>query len=114
MYFLCTGEQTFEPEDKLTTQINFVEKLAAYSENHNFSNMVDFISKLLEVDPEVRMSAQEALGHTWLQGAVRNAKRRPPVRKVTCRSLSSFEKKENLEDFFSSANSTSSNVQRAI
>ena len=37
-----------------------------YSESRVFSDMIDFISRLLVVDPEKRMSAREALDHTWL------------------------------------------------
>ena len=57
MYFLCTGNQPFEPEDSLTTSINFVHKLMEYSDSRTFSDMVDFISRLLVVDPDKRMSA---------------------------------------------------------
>ena len=40
-----------------------------YSESRAFSEMIDFISHLLVVEPEKRMSAKEALEHPWLKEA---------------------------------------------
>ena len=40
-----------------------------YSESKAFSKMIDFISHLLVVDLEKRMSAKEALDHPWLKEA---------------------------------------------
>ena len=38
-----------------------------YSDSSSFAEMVDFISKLMVVDPEARLSTEEALMHPWLQ-----------------------------------------------
>ena len=66
MYYICTGHQPFAPQEKLSKQFNFVHKLIDYSESKTFAEMIDFISKLLVQDPEMRMSAIEALQHPWL------------------------------------------------
>ena len=66
MYLLCTGSQPFDPEDKLTKELNFKDNLMSHSGSENFSELVDFVSRLIVVDPEKRMSAQEALSHPWL------------------------------------------------
>lgn len=69
MYLLCTGQQPFDKQIKLeeSPKINFEIKLAAYKNNETFSEMVDFISKLIMVDPVSRLSSEEALGHPWLR-----------------------------------------------
>ena len=61
MYFLCTGKYLFRQDDNLTAKINFDSKLTEYSDSQEFPNMINFISRLLTVDPEERMSAKEAL-----------------------------------------------------
>lgn len=70
MYLLCTGQQPFEKHQKLeeSKQINFEGKLSIYKNSESFSDMVDFMSRLIMVDPVSRLSSQEALNHPWLRG----------------------------------------------
>ena len=67
MYLLCTGEPPFKSDDKIENNLNLVTKLSAYSESKSFSDMIDFISKLLENQPDKRISASDALFHPWLR-----------------------------------------------
>ena len=54
-----------------------------YSESRAFSEMIDFISHLLVVEPEKRMSAKEALEHPWLKEASYQCNRSPVSHFVT-------------------------------
>ena len=38
-----------------------------YSDSKSFADMVDFISKLMVIDPTARLSPKEALEHQWLR-----------------------------------------------
>ena len=58
MYLICTGDQPFEAEDRLTMQINFKKKFRDYSMSQRFPQMVNFIDRLIRVDPDERMSAK--------------------------------------------------------
>ena len=37
-----------------------------YGDSEDFYEMIDFISNLIVVEPENRMSAREALEHPWM------------------------------------------------
>ena len=69
MFMLCTGHQPFESTDKIeiSPKFNLLQKLNAYCESSSFSDLVDFISKLLMSDPEKRLSSSEALQHPWMR-----------------------------------------------
>ena len=68
MYFLCTGEYPFAANDNVEVKhINFIHKLMEYSDSKSFSDMADFISKLMVIDPSDRLSTKEALQHRWLK-----------------------------------------------
>ena len=69
MFLLCTGYQPFTAKDKIeiTPEFNLTDKLTDYSGSETFPAMVDLISKLMEVDPALRISAAEASKHPWLQ-----------------------------------------------
>ena len=69
MIFLCTGNQPFKREDKIkmTPEFGLIDKMSDYREKNSFSDMVDFIGKLLINDPEKRLSAVEALAHPFLR-----------------------------------------------
>ena len=71
MFLLCTGEQPFQRNEKveINSSFNLLQKMMDYCESETYSDMVDFISKLLTTDPTKRLSAAEALGHSWLQVA---------------------------------------------
>ena len=57
MYFTCTGEQLFTEDSILTEQIDFIAKLSSYSESPHYKEMVDFISRLVTTDLELRMTS---------------------------------------------------------
>ena len=38
-----------------------------YSDSKSFADMVDFIGKLMVIDPTARLSSKEALEHQWLR-----------------------------------------------
>lgn len=63
MYYICTGEKPFQPDQAIDMDenFNFYVKLSKYSDSPTFVEMVDFISKLLVVDVVNRMTALEAL-----------------------------------------------------
>ena len=67
MYLLCTGEQPYQKDETIEVRFNFIHKLTNYCESENFYEMVDFISKLIVVDPSCRLSSNEALAHPWLK-----------------------------------------------
>ena len=71
MFLLCTGKQPFFREEKIEIHptFNLVYKLADYCESETFTPMVDFISKLIEIDPSKRMTAEKALAHPWLKAS---------------------------------------------
>ena len=72
MYFISTGTPPFEPEQPI--EINedlflFPTKLQSYQDSGTFPEMVNFLSNLMVVDPENRMTSLEALRHPWLNAA---------------------------------------------
>ena len=72
MYFVCTGEAPFKPNQQVDTEdFNFWLILQAYQDSPTgtYPEMVDFLSKLLVVDPENRLTAIEALSHHWLNAS---------------------------------------------
>ena len=54
MFLLCTGDQPFQKEDKIeiTSTFNLIYKMSDYSESDTFTEMVDFLSRLLINDAE--------------------------------------------------------------
>ena len=62
---MSSSESDIMEESK---QINFEGKLSIYKNSESFSDMVDFMSRLIMVDPVSRLSSQEALNHPWLRG----------------------------------------------
>jgi len=71
MYFISTGNPPFEPETPIEISDDFCLwlKLQSYQDSPTFPEMVDFLSKLMVVDPENRMTSLEALRHPWLNAA---------------------------------------------
>ena len=71
MYFICTGNPPFEPEQPIEINEDYLMalKLQSYQDSPTFAEMVDFLSKLMVVDPENRMTSLEALRHPWLNAA---------------------------------------------
>ncbi|KAL3945328.1 MAG: hypothetical protein SGBAC_000604 [Bacillariaceae sp.] len=70
----------FQPKTtKLSARLGFSERLMDGFDGSNFGSfdskrqkrmmMVDFVSKLLTVDPDARPTAEEALQHPWMQYA---------------------------------------------
>ena len=51
----------------MTPEFGLIDKMSDYREKNSFSDMVDFIGKLLINDPEKRLSAVEALAHPFLR-----------------------------------------------
>ena len=68
MYFISTGSPPFEPESSINIEEDFclILKLQIYHDSPTFPEMVDFLSKLMVVDPENRLTSLEALRHPWL------------------------------------------------
>jgi len=69
MYFISTGDPPFEPDSAIdVNEDNFCLWLILqkYQDSPTFPEMVDFIGKLMVVDPENRMTSMEALRHPWL------------------------------------------------
>lgn len=68
MYFISVGDPPFEPDTpiEIDESFNLWLKLQRYQDSPTFCEMVDFISKLMVVDPENRMTSLEALRHPWL------------------------------------------------
>ena len=56
MYLLVTGKQPFNRDDKIEVSFNLLEKFSDYAESATFALMIDFITKLLVLDPAKRMS----------------------------------------------------------
>jgi len=67
MYFIITGEPPFKPDSVIDVEdINLWLKLEMYQDSDTFAAMVFFLSRLMVVDPENRMTSLEALRHDWL------------------------------------------------
>jgi dual specificity tyrosine-phosphorylation-regulated kinase 2/3/4 len=43
----------------------------------NDKKFIDFIKKCIELDPEIRMKAKEAINHPWIQDALTRVKSSP-------------------------------------
>ena len=71
MFLLCTGRQPFQKNEKIeiNSSFNLLQKMMDYCESETFEEMVDFISKLLTIDPTKRLSAASALNHPWMDAA---------------------------------------------
>jgi calcium-dependent protein kinase len=77
-FMLLTGKSPFKAvknmnqmRDYFASEFNNISNLIRTSLDKVFSisaDGVDFISKLLDTNPETRMSARDALGHKWLSG----------------------------------------------
>ena len=66
---MCTSQPPFEEDDDTTIPIDFEEKLLEYKhhcDDETFKQLLDFLARLLTVDPETRISATEALKHPYL------------------------------------------------
>ena len=76
LYFICTGDPPFKPDQTIDTEnFNFMLDLQAYQDSPTYPEMVDFLSKLMVVDPENRLTSMEALSHHWLNA--------PPYQETT-------------------------------
>ena len=70
MFFICTGEPPFKADQVIDVDdLNFWLELMTYQDSATFPEMVDFLSKLMVVDPENRMTSAEALSHPWMNAA---------------------------------------------
>ena len=72
MYFISTGTPPFKNDQPIEIDDIFCLwlKLQGYQDSPTFPEMVDFIGKLMVVDPENRMTALESLKHPWLNAPV--------------------------------------------
>ena len=59
MYFLSTGNPPFEKDApvEISDNFNLWLSLQSYMDSETFPEMVDFLSKLMVVDPENRFTA---------------------------------------------------------
>jgi len=71
MFYISTGEPPFEPDSPIgiDDDFNLWLKLQSYQDCPSYCEMVDFLSKLMVVDPENRLTSLEALRHPWLNAA---------------------------------------------
>ncbi len=77
-------------------------KLQSYQDSQTFPEMVDFISKLMVVDPENRMTALESLRHPWLNSPVYledSSMRRLQLKLITEEELQESNETENIPTF---------------
>ena len=70
MYFICTGEPPFRADQIISDEhLNFWLELMTYQDSATFPEMADFLSKLMVVDAENRLTSAEALSHPWMNAA---------------------------------------------
>ena len=68
MFLLCTGNKLFSQYDDITmpSGSDLKKALDKYSDHADFLDMIDLLNQLLQNDPDMRLSAAEALSHPWL------------------------------------------------
>ena len=66
MFFICTGNQPFSHQETIHADFNFWLLMKDYQDSQTYPEMVDFLSKLVVMDPANRMTSIEALSHPWM------------------------------------------------
>ena len=55
---------------RLGFEEDFMDQPRLSKEDEKRAQFVDFVSKLLTIDPDVRLSAAEALNHPWIMSSL--------------------------------------------
>ena len=101
LYLLLVGQAPFDGEDDTV----ICQKIISEEVNYNVkrikqlsSESVDLMKKLLEKNPDKRISSQEALNHTWIKKYAPHTKVNKAFSKKIYKNLSNFCEKSQLSD----------------